>query len=165
VRLLRLGYRAASVAAHAWWSIWGSHNRGAGCVLFNEGDVLLVRHTYGDRRTWDFPGGFVRRSEEPAAAALRELGEELGIEPPELRELGSIVSEVGRRTDTVHYFHGQLADRRLHPDEVELAEVAWFHPGALPRRSGLYVARVLERVARREALASLETDPGSPVRG
>jgi 8-oxo-dGTP pyrophosphatase MutT (NUDIX family) len=164
-RLLRLGYRVASVAADAAWSVLGSHNRGVKCVLFNDGDVLLVRHTYGDRKAWDFPGGFVRRREEPLAAARRELGEELGVESPELRPLGSVVVEIGRRRDTVHYLHGDLADRRLWPDDVELAQLAWFDPGSLPRPLGDRVARVLESVASSESLASLETDPGSPIRG
>jgi 8-oxo-dGTP pyrophosphatase MutT (NUDIX family) len=163
--VLRLGYRAASVAANAWWSLSGSHNRGAKCVLFNDGEVLLVRQTYGDRRTWDFPGGFVRRREEPLEGARRELGEELGVQAPALRALGPVVVELGRRSDTVHYFVGELADRRLSPDHVELAELAWFRPGSLPRRLGDHVAGILDSVASAKALASLETDPGSPIRG
>jgi len=164
-RVLRLGYRLASVAAHGWWAAWGSHNRGAKCILFNDGELLLVRHTYGDRRSWDFPGGFVRRHEDPRTAAARELGEELGVEPSELFELGSLVVEFGRRSDTVHYFHAQLPDRRLVPDEIELAEVGWFDPAALPPHPGEHVVDVLEWLDSREPLASLETDPGSPARG
>lgn len=164
-RVLRLGYRFAAAAAYAWWTARGSHNRGAKCVLFNDGDVLLVRHTYGDRRSWDFPGGFVRRHEDPRTAGARELGEELGVEPPELAELGSLVVEIGRRCDTVHYFHAELLDRRLDPDDVELAEVGWFDPGSLPSLPGEHVVEVLEWLGSRESLASLETDPGSPSRG
>jgi ADP-ribose pyrophosphatase YjhB (NUDIX family) len=176
-RVLRLGYRLAAVAARSWWSVFGSHNVGAQCVLTHDGAVLLVRHTYGDRRSWEFPGGFVRRREQPRAAAGRELVEELGIDPPELEALGSIVHEHGRRRDIAHYFHAEVADRRVWPDEVELAEVGWFRADLLPRRLGDDVAEVLERHAGRaaklggpvrsgpESLASLETDPGSPVRG
>jgi 8-oxo-dGTP pyrophosphatase MutT (NUDIX family) len=135
----------ASVAADLWWGVWGSRTRGAKCVLFNDGDVLLVRHTYGDRRTWDFPGGFVRRREEPVAAACRELGEELGVEAPALRDVGSVLVEFGRRRDTVYYFRGDLPDRRLAHDDVELAEIGWFAPEALPRHPGDHVAAVLRR--------------------
>jgi 8-oxo-dGTP pyrophosphatase MutT (NUDIX family) len=146
-RLLRLGYRLVAAAAHAWWTLRGSRNHGAKCVLFNGGDVLLVRHTYGDRRSWDFPGGFVRRHEDPAATARRELCEELGVDLPGLADLGSLVVEIGRRSDTVHYFHGQLADRRLAPDDVELAAVEWFAPAALPPDLGDHVVEVLGRLA------------------
>ncbi|HWH11434.1 MAG TPA: NUDIX hydrolase [Solirubrobacteraceae bacterium] len=175
-RILRIGYRLASAAAYSWWSIAGSRNRGAKCVLLNDGDVLLVRHTYGDRRTWDFPGGFVRRREDPIVAAGRELGEELGIVAPSLRPIGRLVLRFGRRNDTVHYFAADLPDRRLSPDDVELAEARWFNPASPPARRGEHVAGVLETLTgvdpggadgrvTPESLASLETDPGSPARG
>ncbi len=164
-RLLRLGYRVAAPASDVWWWAWGSRNRGAKCVLTNDGAVLLVRHTYGDRLSWEFPGGFVRRHEAPRSAAARELGEELGIEAPELSGLGSMVIAFGRRRDTVHYFHAELPDRRVVPDDVELAEVGWFEPGALPPRPGEHVVEVLELLGSPDSLASLETDPGSPLGG
>jgi 8-oxo-dGTP pyrophosphatase MutT (NUDIX family) len=173
--VLRAGYRVAAALAYCWWSVKGSCNRGTKCALFNDGDVLLVRHTYGDRQTWDFPGGFVRRAEDPVVAARRELAEELGIDPPELSPVASVVIEIGRRSDTVFYFHGRLPDRRVAPDDVELAELAWFDPRALPRRVGEHVEQVLASLTAApppasgrhspEPLASLETDPGSPARG
>jgi 8-oxo-dGTP pyrophosphatase MutT (NUDIX family) len=146
-RVLRLGYRVAYVIAHAWWSARGSTNLGVKCVVSNRGEVLLVRHTYGDRRTWDFPGGFVRRREQPLAAVRRELGEELGVDAQDFRDLGSLLYEFGRRSDTVHYFQTELADRRVVPDDVEIAEVGWFDPGSLPRQPGKHVAGVLADLA------------------
>jgi 8-oxo-dGTP pyrophosphatase MutT (NUDIX family) len=74
---------------------------------------------------------------------VRELGEELGVQRPDLSALGSLIVETGRRSDTVFYFHARLADRVLAPDDVELAEVVWFDPLALPRHVGEHVARVL----------------------
>ncbi|WP_218028303.1 NUDIX domain-containing protein [Nocardia yamanashiensis] len=52
---------------------------GAG-VLFvdDEGRVLLVEPTYKDY--WEIPGGVVEAEESPAAAAVREIREELGLE-------------------------------------------------------------------------------------
>jgi len=158
-RVLRLGYRVAAASAPVWWTARGSRNRGAKCILFNDGDVLLVRHTYGDRVSWDFPGGFVRRHEQPRTAAARELGEELGVEPPELAELGSVVVEIGRRCDTIHYFHAQLPDRRLDPDDVELAEVGWFDPGALPPHPGEHVVGALELLGARSPAPASARDP------
>jgi len=108
-------------------------------------------------------------------AAGRELGEELGVDPA-LREIGSLVLRIGRRNDTVHYFEAELADRLVSPDDIELAEVGWFPPESLPAHPGEHVAEVLETLAGPdrtvgasrvlpESLASLETDPGSPIRG
>ena len=57
----------------------------AGALFVQAGEVLLVRKTYGYR--WDIPGGYVDRSESPAAACERELREELGIERAPTRVL------------------------------------------------------------------------------
>ncbi len=167
LRLLHLAYRVAAPLGHAWWAFWGSRHDGVKCVISNNGDVLLVRHTYGDRRRWDYPGGFVGRGEEPVAAARREMAEELGlvVAPGGLRPLGSIDHNRARRRGTVHYFGLDLDHRMLAPDPVELSEAAWFRPGALPRRLGDYVGRALGWTRTPNALASVATNPGSPERG
>lgn len=51
----------------------------SGVVFFDEaGRVLLVEPTYND--VWHLPGGVVEGGESPAAAAIREVEEELGLE-------------------------------------------------------------------------------------
>ena len=53
----------------------------AGVLIRNgAGEVLMVRPTYKDG--WDIPGGYVEPDESPAAAAARELLEELGLDRP-----------------------------------------------------------------------------------
>jgi ADP-ribose pyrophosphatase YjhB (NUDIX family) len=52
----------------------------AGALFFDEGDrVLLVEPSYKDYR--DIPGGYVEEGESPRQACVREVREELGIEP------------------------------------------------------------------------------------
>ena len=170
MRLLatRLAYRIAAPLANAWWGLWRISQQGSKCVITNGGRILLVRHTYGDRRRWDFPGGFARRGEPPAAAARRELGEELGLAGAvgALRPLRALALRLGGRTDTVHYFAGELADRRaVVVDPREIAEVAWFAADGLPERVGEHVVEVLGWIGAAEALTSVATDPGSPDRG
>jgi 8-oxo-dGTP pyrophosphatase MutT (NUDIX family) len=157
LRLKRLAYRVASPLLQAWWTLARADHDGAKCVITNAGAVLLVRHTYGDRRRWDFPGGFVRRGEEPLEAARREMAEELGLAlgAGDLRPLGALRLHRGRRGGTVHYYRLELADRALDPDPGELGEVAWFAPGALPRRLGDHVPRALAWIA--PATAGSET--------
>jgi 8-oxo-dGTP diphosphatase len=50
----------------------------AASVLFtgSDGRILLVEPTYKDY--WEVPGGAVEAGESPRAAAVREVGEELG---------------------------------------------------------------------------------------
>lgn len=46
-------------------------------IIDSAGSVLLVKPNYKDG--WDLPGGYVEPGESPAAAAVRELREELGL--------------------------------------------------------------------------------------
>lgn len=56
---------------------------GAHAIIFNsEGDVLLLKRTYGDRG-WGLPGGSVEPGETIHQALVRECREELGIEVQE----------------------------------------------------------------------------------
>ena len=52
----------------------------AGALFFDDsGRVLLVRPTY--KPSMDIPGGYVEPGETPYEACVREVQEELGIEP------------------------------------------------------------------------------------
>lgn len=51
---------------------------GAGCLLFDEGDnILIVKPIYKDY--WTLPGGVVEQNESPRDACIREVKEEIGI--------------------------------------------------------------------------------------
>ena len=53
---------------------------GVAAVVFNDrGETLLVEHVYHPRFPWGLPGGWVDADEDPAAAVLRELREELSL--------------------------------------------------------------------------------------
>lgn len=49
-------------------------------VILQDGKVLLVRHTKGDRTYWLLPGGGVEYGESLADALRREVHEETGLE-------------------------------------------------------------------------------------
>lgn len=62
----------------------------AGCIIYDEnGDVLMLHRKTPNRAQWEIPGGGVEAGEEPDAAAIRELQEEMGVTVRIVRELGN----------------------------------------------------------------------------
>ena len=111
-----------------------SFHVGAICVVERaDGHMLLVRQSYR-RDGWGFPGGLLRRREEPADAARRELQEELGIDV-ELDGLPVVVIDAAmRRIDVV--FNARLGERSAQPERTvhspEITDARWFPPDGLP---------------------------------
>ncbi len=141
----RSAYRVAHPLLSGWLAITRLQRRGAKCVVLCEDEVLLVRHTYGDRRRWDLPGGVVGRRESPQGAAARELAEEVGVRGAALRALGARELSIHGRRDEVHYFCCVVTARSVTVDPVELSEAAWFGLDALPAPLGRQVASVISQ--------------------
>ncbi|HEY5722106.1 MAG TPA: NUDIX domain-containing protein [Allosphingosinicella sp.] len=77
--LLRLVMTAAQQVRRGFWFVTRPKAFGVHAVpMTPAGKVVLVRHTYA--KGWRLPGGGVGRGEEPLAAILRELEEEIGLE-------------------------------------------------------------------------------------
>jgi ADP-ribose pyrophosphatase YjhB (NUDIX family) len=102
-----------------WWFVRRPHTQGVKCIIGDGERVIFVRHTYGNRRTWELPGGGVRRGEPPEATVRREMREELGLELDDLR----------------------LA-------RAEIAEARWAPVTAPPRPLGPHAAAVLDLLPR-----------------
>ncbi|WP_290058858.1 NUDIX domain-containing protein [Amycolatopsis solani] len=49
-------------------------------TLFTRGDTVLLLHRSIYENGWDIPGALVGHGESPAAAARRQLGEDLGLD-------------------------------------------------------------------------------------
>ena len=77
-RLWRLAYRVGFRAARLWWRLRRPAHDGAGVAIWlDDGRILAVQQSYHSNPSW--PGGGIRRGEEPREAAWRELREELGL--------------------------------------------------------------------------------------
>ena len=105
-------------------------------VVFDAaGHVALVRHTYGDRRLWELPGGWVRGDEDPGVAARREVREEMGIDVG-VRPLGTVDGDWHFKHEHLSFFAADWPGGRGTYDPVEIAEIAWFDPARPPARLG-----------------------------
>jgi len=87
-RVIQRIYRAGYRVAWRWWRLRRTKPKGVGMVIWSEGRVLMVRHSYRPGLT--IPGGNIRRNDDPRLTASRELAEEVGlhIPPEEFREFG-----------------------------------------------------------------------------
>jgi 8-oxo-dGTP diphosphatase len=136
---------------------------GAMCFIERgDGHLLLVQLSYRSR--WGVPGGLLKRGEEPADAAQREVREEVGVGVVLTGEPAVVVDAAARRVDLV--FRASLAPGEdpatARPGSPEIVAAAWFPADHLPElqheTSGALVA--LARSARSPqavALPSSET--------
>jgi 8-oxo-dGTP diphosphatase len=110
-----------------------------GAAIVHRGRVLAARRSSPPELAggWEFPGGKVEPGEDPAAAVVREVGEELGCGVAVTGMLGA--ETVIRDGHTLRVALAELAEGEPVPAEAqhdavrwlgpdELAQVAWLDP-------------------------------------
>jgi ADP-ribose pyrophosphatase YjhB (NUDIX family) len=139
-------YRAAYPVMRVVWFFTRPSIDGAKCVVWRGDELLLVRHTYGNRSEWLLPGGAVRRNEPPVEAAQRELREETGLSIEDWRPLGSVHTSVDNRKNAIHCFEARLApgaSGELTLDRAEILDAGWFPRDVWPRSVRKLTIRIL----------------------
>jgi 8-oxo-dGTP pyrophosphatase MutT (NUDIX family) len=139
------------------WLVWlGSphYTVGAICIVRrSDGAFLLVRHSYRGR--WGSPGGLSQRGEAPARAAVRETGEEVGLDVEVLGEPAVVVDPRTRRVDVVFLARPSAlsSPENARPTSPEIVAAEWFGPGELPELNGDTASAIaaLVRAGRLEA--------------
>lgn len=114
------------------WRLFRPRTRGVKVMLFSKaGEVLLVRHTYGNKALFLLPGGGVHPFEKPDAAAAREVKEELDCGVEGLTFMSTHSSTFEGKRDTVYLYRARAAGP-VKADGVEVAEARFFALDALP---------------------------------
>lgn len=105
-------------------------------VVDEDGRILLGRRA--DNGNWAIVSGILEPGEQPAAAIVREIREETGVEV-ELVRLSSVdvtAPLTHANGDQAQYLDLCFLARHVggepHPSDDENLEVAWFSPDALP---------------------------------
>jgi 8-oxo-dGTP pyrophosphatase MutT (NUDIX family) len=118
--------------ARLYWRLRGKPHHGTQVAIWVDGKVLCVRPSY--RGVLTFPGGGVEPGEDPAAAAQRELLEELDLSVPRDR-LRPVFTARGRwdgRPDTVTFFELMLdAAPAVRVDNREILAAMFLDPAGL----------------------------------
>ncbi len=156
--LYRASYATGFRLARIVWGVTHPLHEGALVAIWIGPALLMLRQSY--RPEWSMPGGGVAPGEDPAAAACRELAEEIGllVAPGDLREVHRASGLWDGRQDTVTFFELELPRTpalRLDNREVVGAGLIGFDAIAaadVTPAVGAYVAwrraqQVVERVA------------------
>jgi ADP-ribose pyrophosphatase YjhB (NUDIX family) len=119
-------------------------------VLFDAGDAerFLVVTEADDVDNWKLPGGKFEHgadgAESPAAAAERELAEEVGVSTRQvgLRAAAELINDDG--VSARYIFAGKVDPQDIAPTD-EIAQVAWFTQTTLPncKNKGHIVAAII----------------------
>jgi ADP-ribose pyrophosphatase YjhB (NUDIX family) len=133
-------------------------------VIDDRGRVLLVRRSVAPRMgEWCLPGGFMELGESPESAALRELGEETGLEGTIDRLLG-VVTAPNADYDTVLMLGYRVRRFRGQPRPDDDADaIAWFDPARLPPIAFDSHRRFIHQALGPDRIPS--TDPGEDAVG
>ena len=109
---------------------------GGVCILAlqEDGTVPLVRqfrYPLGDVML-ELPAGKLEYGEQPRPAAIRELGEEVGLEPGRLTDLGFMYVSPGFCTERLYLYLAQdVKQVPVHPDEDEFLDIVHLPFGEL----------------------------------
>jgi len=139
-------YRLADRWRRQWWKVRRPTRNSVLVVAFDaDGRVLLVRHSYGPP-VWALPGGGIDRGEEPAAAAVREFGEELDCPLSHVRELSHVVESDAGSMDRLHVFVARVAGTPR-ADRREILAAEFFDPANLPQAADRWARRWVAEAA------------------
>jgi 8-oxo-dGTP pyrophosphatase MutT (NUDIX family) len=159
-RALLLVWRRVPRLVRRWIvrAVAPSYTVGAACIIErDDGAILLVRLVY--REAWGLPGGLVKRREDIATCARREVAEEIGLDIELVGEPAVVVDSPPQRVDVVYRARPAAgADPAgAQPRSVEIVEVRWFPADELP-------ALQHETVTALVGLASSTLGPGRAAR-
>ncbi len=122
---------------------WANAKPAAAALVVQDGKLLLTRRAIEPwLGLWCAPSGFCDGAEHPIDAAEREAFEEAGMRVRVTGYLGVWIAEYAPATSAgddaehvaVAYYHAVPAGpAAANHDSVEVAELAWFAPGDLPR--------------------------------
>lgn len=142
--LHRAGLKLAHRVRHRWRRWRGTPIAGVSAVLTNlQGDVLLLRHSYGPK-VWGLPGGGMKPGEDPEECIRREVLEELGVKLGAVELFETIEEELSGSQHTAYLFTA-ICPTRPTPDGREVIEARFFLSHSLPEPLGNTTRRRIER--------------------
>lgn len=130
--LMRFGLKIAYRLLLVKWWITRPVVLSVRLMLVEDGNVLMLRHTY--QPYWFFPGGSVDQGETTLEAAQREAFEEAGVTcNSEPRFLGVFVNEFEFQSDHIFLYVCEDFSVGERTDKFEIEEIRTFPLTDLPK--------------------------------
>jgi len=102
----------------------------AALILNEQSELLLFKHSYRKDTPWGFPGGYLKKGENPDEAIQREIMEESGLRIRILKLLEVIVSADTPRLEVL-YLAELEGEKRFAPSQ-EVEAMKFFPVDQLP---------------------------------
>jgi NAD+ diphosphatase len=118
---------------------WGNPVPAVGALVEHEGEIILARNAAWPEGWFALVTGYLEAREDPQAAVVREVREELGLDVVETRLIGNYIFE--RKNEIMLCYHA-VATGTVNLG-AELAEYRRYAPADLkpwPRATGFAVA-------------------------
>jgi 8-oxo-dGTP pyrophosphatase MutT (NUDIX family) len=135
----------------------------AGAVILNSDEqaLLIWRHRFiTGYWGWEIPMGMINENEDPATAAAREVEEETGWKPRNLRPLLYAQPSSGIMNAAHYVFVGTEAAKIGSPsDDFESSRIEWISLSQIP---GLIAKREIVSYAAMASLLLVLTNSGMP---
>ncbi len=133
---------------------------GAGVAVLREGMLLLVRRAIEPcLGHWAIPGGFAGEGEDPRACAIREVGEETGLNVEIASFVGAFYDAATARPCVFLLYEGRVSGGSLCPgDDVDAAD--FFAADELPSLAFPSTRYMADRLKAGVAAGAPATDAG-----
>ncbi len=122
-------YKLLYKLCKAYWKITKPITVGVRVILVDNGNVLLVKHTY--QEYWYLPGGGVKKGERLDQAIQREMQEELGGELGSFKLFGTYSNFFEHKNDHIVIFFSDNFTISGETDN-EIEQYQWFDLNNLP---------------------------------
>jgi 8-oxo-dGTP diphosphatase len=122
-------------------------------VLMEADKVLISQRKANDSlaNAWEFPGGKVEPGEDPRAAVVRELREEVGLDVIAGEILDVTFHNYGETSVLLLFFEVARCDRAQAPQPLDVADLRWASaadliPNQFPPADGPILEKVRARL-------------------